>query len=79
MLYHLEPDPSLTGGAWYNGQDFDFDFVEKLTAFCHDCLRERKKEAKKGDPSLINNNLYASLTEVCDFINKCGISTVSSY
>ena len=30
MLYNLEPDHSVTGGAWYSDQDFESEFVEIL-------------------------------------------------
>ena len=35
MLYNLEPDHSVTGGAWYNEQDFDSEFVEILNQQCY--------------------------------------------
>ena len=36
MLYHLEPDRSVTGGAWYSdGKDFEAEFVEILNQQCH--------------------------------------------
>ena len=36
MLHHLEPDRSVTGGAWYNdGKDFEAEFVEILNQQCH--------------------------------------------
>ena len=27
MLFNLEPDHSVTGGAWYSDQDFETEFV----------------------------------------------------
>ena len=36
MLYHLDPDRSVTGGAWYSdGKDFEAEFVEILNQQCH--------------------------------------------
>ena len=36
MLYELEPDRSVTGGAWYSSdKDFDSEFVDILTQQCH--------------------------------------------
>ena len=35
MLYNLEPDSSLTGGAWYSDKNFDTEFVELLTQHCN--------------------------------------------
>lgn len=41
MLYDLKPDESVTGGAWYSEQDFDYDFVEVLSANCLKFLRQK--------------------------------------
>lgn len=38
MLYNLEPDRSVTGGAWYSDQDFESEFVEILNQQCHKFL-----------------------------------------
>ena len=35
MLYNLEPDHSVTGGAWYSDQDFETEFVEILNQQCY--------------------------------------------
>lgn len=35
MLYELEPDRSVTGGAWYSGQEFESEFVEILQQQCY--------------------------------------------
>ncbi|KAG7217993.1 hypothetical protein INR49_008145, partial [Caranx melampygus] len=32
MLYNLQPDRSVTGGAWYSDQDFESEFVEAEAA-----------------------------------------------
>lgn len=34
MLFDLEPDRSLTGGAWYSDQDFEKEFIQVLTSLC---------------------------------------------
>ena len=34
MLYNLEPDRSVTGGAWYSDHDFESEFVEILNQQC---------------------------------------------
>ena len=34
MLYDLEPDRSVTGGAWYSDQDFESEFIEILNQQC---------------------------------------------
>ena len=38
MLYDLQPDRSVTGGAWYSDQDFESEFVDVLTNQCHKFL-----------------------------------------
>ena len=35
MLYNLEPDRSVTGGAWYSDHDFESEFVEVLNQQCY--------------------------------------------
>ena len=35
MLYNLEPDHSVTGGAWYTDFDLDSEFVEILNQQCY--------------------------------------------
>ncbi len=34
-LYNLEPDSSVTGGAWYSDQDFESEFVDVLNQQCY--------------------------------------------
>ena len=41
MLYNLEPDRSVTGGAWYSDQDFESEFVEVLNQQCFKYLEQR--------------------------------------
>ncbi len=41
MLYNLEPDRSVTGGAWYSGQEFDWVFVNVLTEGCFNYLKDK--------------------------------------
>lgn len=79
MLYNLEPDSSLTGGAWYSDQEFESDFVDKLNQYCYKFLTLKKKSDNDlfSDAVLIHNKLYATAAEVCDFINNLGISNVS--
>ena len=33
MVYDVKPAKELTGGPWYTDQEFDHDFVYKLTQF----------------------------------------------
>ncbi len=41
MLYNLEPDRSVTGGAWYSDQDFESEFVEVLNQQCYKFLEQK--------------------------------------
>lgn len=78
MLYDLEPDTSVTGGAWYQDQDFESEFVDILNQQCHRFLIERWEEAKNqsGGPTLIRNRSYATASDVHKFISNLGISKV---
>ena len=41
MLFHLEPDESLTGGAWYSDQEFETEFVDVLNVKCQQYLQKK--------------------------------------
>ena len=41
MLYNLEPDRSVTGGAWYSDQDFESEFVDVLNQQCFKFLQQK--------------------------------------
>lgn len=79
MLYNLEPDRSVTGGAWYSEQEFESEFVDVLNQQCHRFLLKKLAVAKDtagGDPLLEKNASFASSKEVWEFIKKLGISKV---
>jgi len=79
MLYNLEPDASVTGGAWYSDQDFESEFVDILNQQCYKFLEQKSQEAQgmKIDPLLKRNRSYASSTEVWKYISELGISKVT--
>ncbi|KAL1514296.1 hypothetical protein ABEB36_003575 [Hypothenemus hampei] len=79
MLFDLEPDSSVTGGAWYQDQDFESEFVDVLSQQCHRYLVERLDDAKKqgGSPVMVRNRSYATAAEVHKFIQDLGISKIS--
>lgn len=79
MLYDLEPDSSVTGGAWYQDQDFESEFVDVLNQQCHRFLVERWENATSqgGGPLLIRNRSYATASDVHKFISELGISKVA--
>lgn len=46
MLYNLEPDRSITGGAWYSENEFESEFVEILNVQCYRILQQKAEQAK---------------------------------
>ena len=78
MLYNLEPDRSVTGGAWYCDQDFEAEFVDVLNQQCYRFLKEKLESTKdcKGGPIAARNISYASSTDVWKYISELGISKV---
>lgn len=40
-MYNLQPDRSVTGGAWYSDQDFESEFVEVLNQQCFKFLQSK--------------------------------------
>ncbi|XP_057654037.1 probable DNA-directed RNA polymerase III subunit RPC6 [Diorhabda carinulata] len=79
MLYDLEPDSTVTGGAWYQDQDFESEFVDVLSQQCHRFLVEKLEESTKTSegPLLIRNRSYATASDVHKFISELGISKIS--
>ena len=41
MLYNLDPDSTVTGGAWYSDQDFESEFVDILNQQCYKFLLQK--------------------------------------
>lgn len=79
MLYNLEPDRSVTGGAWYQDQDFEVEFVDVLNQQCLRYLRLRRESAResKEGPLSVQSLSYCSVSEVHKFISELGISKIS--
>jgi len=77
MLYNLEPDHSVTGGAWYNEQDFDSEFVEILNQQCYRYLEHRlitgRERAGDSGPIAVKNASMVSPSEVSKYIGELGI------
>ncbi|XP_028314613.1 DNA-directed RNA polymerase III subunit RPC6 [Gouania willdenowi] len=78
MLYNVQPDRSVTGGAWYNDQDFESEFVEVLNQQCFKFLQGKAEAAKdsKHSPMVQRNGSFASSHEVWKYISELGISKV---
>lgn len=79
MLFDLEPDSTVTGGAWYQDQDFESEFVDVLSQQCKRYLMEKWEEStKKGlGPLLARNTSYATASDVHKFISDLGISKIA--
>lgn len=79
MLYSLEPDRSVTGGAWYQDQDFETEFVDILTQSCCTFLNTKATEAKncKYGPIATRNMTFASSKDVHKYIVHSGVSKVN--
>ncbi|KAJ7409744.1 hypothetical protein WISP_112509 [Willisornis vidua] len=78
MLYNLQPDRSVTGGAWYSDQDFESEFVEVLNQQCFKFLQSKAEAAResKQNPRIQRNSSFASSHEVWKYICELGISKV---
>eukprot|EP00037_Helgoeca_nana_P033787 m.419438 g.419438 ORF g.419438 m.419438 type:complete len:356 (-) comp31546_c0_seq1:684-1751(-) len=46
MLYEMQPDVSLTGGAWYTGTDFDAEFITIMSQLVYKYVEQRDLEAR---------------------------------
>uniref|UniRef100_H2YJT6 DNA-directed RNA polymerase III subunit RPC6 n=1 Tax=Ciona savignyi TaxID=51511 RepID=H2YJT6_CIOSA len=79
MLFNLQPDRSVTGGAWYSEQDFESEFVEVLNQQCYKFLQQKSNNALNEtnlSPTATNASCFASSEEILEFIAKLGISKV---
>lgn len=80
MLYDTEPDESISGGAWYQDQDFETEFVDLLNQQCYNFLKKKEEKAKSCNtgPIPARNMTFASSEEVLKFISELKISNVNS-
>ncbi|KAL1461926.1 hypothetical protein WDU94_013788 [Cyamophila willieti] len=78
MLYDLEPDRSLTGGTWYQDQDFEVEFVDVLNQQCYRFLQLKKEKTanNQNGPQVAQRLACATPKEVRKFITDLGISKV---
>merc|ERR1719466_97731 len=81
MLYNLDPDHSVTGGAWYSDQDFESEFVEILNQQCYRFLYHkldtRETKSASAGPIAAKNASMVAVKDVTNFITDLGISKVS--
>ena len=79
MLYNLEPDRSITGGAWYQDQDFEAEFVDVLNQQCLRFLKMKRDKAKecKDGPLTVQKLSYCTVSDVHKFISELKISKIN--
>lgn len=79
MLYNLNPDRSVTGGAWYQDRDFEVEFVDVLSQQCLRYLKQVKEESEKGQngPMVSKQKSMCTVRMVHKFISDLGISKVN--
>lgn len=80
MLNHLEPDRSVTGGAWYQDSDFEAEFVDVLNQQCLRFLQTRRESAKSkkinDGPEMVRLKSLCSVSDVHKFISELKISNI---
>lgn len=78
MLYNMEPDRTVTGGAWYQDQDFESEFVDILNQQSLRFLQMKLESARNlNDGPLATKKLSCcSVKQVHTFISELGISKV---
>ena len=61
MLFNLQPDQRISGGAWYSDDSFDSEFVEVLNQQCYRMLHQRLEsaEAKHSSPLAVKTEPFA--------------------
>ncbi|KAM8706531.1 hypothetical protein ACLKA7_010748 [Drosophila subpalustris] len=79
MLYNLEADRSVTGGAWYQDQDFEVEFVDVLNQQCLRFLQMKREgaEKKRDGPLAFKQMSCCTVKDVHKFISDLGISKVN--
>lgn len=78
MLFELEPDTEITGGAFYADQEFDLQFVDLLNQQCVKYLRSKAQLAleKHKDFALQRKFSATPSTEMLKHINELKISKI---
>ncbi|KHN70720.1 putative DNA-directed RNA polymerase III subunit RPC6 [Toxocara canis] len=81
MLYDVEADESLTGGAFYSDQQLDSQFVQTLVHLCVSMLQANSKrklseESHVGDPYAARECSFVRSSEVAQFVRDKGVCRV---
>jgi DNA-directed RNA polymerase III subunit RPC6 len=67
----------VTGGAWYQDQDFEAEFVDVLNQQCLRFLQMRKEAtSKEPSPIMAQQMSCCSVSDVLKFISELGISKI---
>ncbi|VDK44013.1 unnamed protein product [Anisakis simplex] len=79
MLYNVEADESLTGGAFYSEQQLDSQFVQTLVHLCVSMLQSKRKQSEethRGDPSTAREYSYVRSSDIAQFVRDKGVCRV---
>ena len=78
MLYELQPDRSITGGSWYQDQEYEAEFVDILNDCCYKYLQKQKAKVAdcKSGPFAARKMSYVSSQDVWQHITDLKISKV---
>lgn len=76
MLYGLEPDKSVTGGAWYSETEFESEYVQVLHEQCYNFVKSRSSATEGADFAESRDATLVSSSDVKDFINNSKISNI---
>ncbi|XP_004363278.1 polymerase III polypeptide F [Capsaspora owczarzaki ATCC 30864] len=74
MLYDLEPDKTLSGGAWYSEQEFDSEFAQQIQ---HAVLRYLKSRYESCSAERKYIDSFVSCEEVTQHIADIKLATIA--
>lgn len=62
ILYGVQPDSSITGGAFFDGDKFDKELVENSTHLLKQYMQSLRDEARQSSDSILNINRQSSVS-----------------
>ncbi|EGD76255.1 hypothetical protein PTSG_11665 [Salpingoeca rosetta] len=78
ILYDLEPDESVSGGVFYDGDEFDREFINNLRMVILLFLKKRFKEAaKEENPYLRFKHSYITPDEIASKLNASKVIKIT--
>jgi hypothetical protein len=60
--YELQPDVSLTGGAWYTGTDFDAEYITIMSQLVQKIVERKDQTAREKFPDKYVLIMHAAAT-----------------